>query len=135
MLVALAVERTPEVMEHAERVLRYSMSMAGELRVAPALRPSVELGARFHDIGKVATPEPILTKPSPLTPSEVAIMRRHVDAGAEILEGTVALAENRADRPCVARVVRRRRVPGEACRRGRFRWPAGSSPLPTPTMG
>jgi putative nucleotidyltransferase with HDIG domain len=92
LLVALAAERTSEVMEHAERVVRYSMSLAGELRVAAALRPSIELGARFHDIGKVATPEPILTKPSPLTPSEVAIMRRHVDAGAEILEGTVALA-------------------------------------------
>ena len=91
LLIALAAERTPEVGAHAERVVRYSMSIAGALRVAADQRPSIELGARFHDIGKVATPEPILTKPSPLTPSEVAIMRRHVEAGAEILEGAVAL--------------------------------------------
>jgi len=91
LLVALAAERTPDVSAHAERVVRYSLSIAGALRVAAAELPSIELGARFHDIGKVATPEPILTKPSPLTPSEVAIMRRHVEAGAEILEGAVAL--------------------------------------------
>jgi putative two-component system response regulator len=93
LLAALALERTPDVSEHAERVVRYSQSIAGELRVAPALQPSIELAARFHDIGKVAMPEPILTKPSPLTPSEVAIMRQHVDAGAEIVEAAVALAD------------------------------------------
>jgi cyclic di-GMP phosphodiesterase len=91
LLAGLATERTPEVSAHAERVVRYSVSMAIELRLAADLLPGIELGARFHDIGKVATPEAILTKPSPLTPSEVAIMRRHVEAGAEILEGTLAL--------------------------------------------
>lgn len=93
LLVALAAERTPDVSAHAERVVRYSLSIASELRVEAELTPAIELGARFHDIGKVATPEPILTKPSPLTPSEVAIMRRHVEAGAEILEGTEALRD------------------------------------------
>jgi putative nucleotidyltransferase with HDIG domain len=91
LLLALATGRTPEVAVHAERVVRFCMSIAIELQVTPELLPAIELGARFHDIGKVATPEPILTKPSPLTSSEVAIMRRHVDAGAEILEGTDAL--------------------------------------------
>jgi putative nucleotidyltransferase with HDIG domain len=93
LLVALATERTPDVSAHAERVVRYSMSIAAEMRLAMALLPEIERGARFHDIGKVATPEPILSKPSPLTPSEVAIMRRHVEAGAEILEGSETLRD------------------------------------------
>ena len=37
-------------------------------------------------------PDALLTKPSPLTPGELAIMRRHVELGAEILQATGALA-------------------------------------------
>ena len=37
-------------------------------------------------------PEALLTKPSPLTPGEFGIMRRHVALGAEILEATDTLA-------------------------------------------
>jgi putative nucleotidyltransferase with HDIG domain len=93
LLAALAAERTPDVVAHADRVVRYSVSIARELKTPEELLPAIGLGARFHDIGKVATPEPILTKPSPLTPSEVAIMSRHVEAGAEICEATIALRE------------------------------------------
>jgi HD-GYP domain-containing protein (c-di-GMP phosphodiesterase class II) len=35
----------------------------------------------------------VLTKPSPLTAVEVAIMRAHVDSGAEVLEATHTLQE------------------------------------------
>lgn len=38
-------------------------------------------------------PESLLTKPSPFTPGEVAIMRRHVNAGAEILDSTETLRD------------------------------------------
>ena len=38
-------------------------------------------------------PEPLLTKPPPLTPGEVAIMRRHINAGAEILDSTRTLRD------------------------------------------
>ena len=33
--------------------------------------------ALFHDVGKIAVPDSILTKPEPLTPSEAALMREH----------------------------------------------------------
>jgi HD-GYP domain-containing protein (c-di-GMP phosphodiesterase class II) len=41
--------------------------------------------AAFHDIGKVAVPERILSKPGPLTESEKREVERHVEVGAEIL--------------------------------------------------
>lgn len=91
LLVALAKQRTAEVVAHAERVVRFSLSIARELKTPEESLLPVGLGARFHDIGKIATPEALITKPSPLTPGEVAIMRRHVDAGAEILQASVAL--------------------------------------------
>ena len=91
-LMSMAVERCPELAEHGSRVARYSIELARELKVAPSLLRAIELAARFHDIGKIAIPDSLLTKPSPLTPGELAIMRRHVDAGADILAATEGLA-------------------------------------------
>ncbi len=90
-LVEIARARTPDVMEHSERVARYTVSIARELALDQSALMLFEQAALFHDIGKAATPEPVLTKPSPLTASEAAIMRRHVDAGADILAGTRTL--------------------------------------------
>ena len=84
--------RIPDVVAHGERVARYAQSLARELGVHASLGPLIEDAALFHDIGKAAMPDALLTKPSPLTPGEVALMRRHVDVGAQILEATGSLA-------------------------------------------
>jgi putative two-component system response regulator len=92
-LVALAAERMPETAEHGERVARYAHSVAREMGVLLDVGPALTAGARFHDIGKIAIPEALLSKPSPLTAGEMAIMRLHVDVGAEILQVTGTLAD------------------------------------------
>jgi len=89
-LHGLALDRITETAAHGERVERYAQSVAREMRLAA--EPSLAVAARFHDIGKIAIPEALVTKPSPLTAGEIAIMRQHVDVGAEILEATSALA-------------------------------------------
>ena len=89
ILSAFAEERQPETAVHAERVTRYALSIARELGVSTTIE--LEAAARFHDLGKAAMPDALLTKPSPLTPGETAIMRRHVDVGAEILDATRTL--------------------------------------------
>ena len=85
-LLALVEERTPDVMRHSERVKAHVVAVARHLRVDHAALEAIEQAALFHDVGKVAVPASLLTKPSALSPAEIAIMRRHVDAGAEILE-------------------------------------------------
>src|SRR6202022_2504333 len=45
-----------------------------------------------HDIRKIPTPGPILSKPGPLEPDEWEIMKRHAEAGADILSEIPALA-------------------------------------------
>jgi putative nucleotidyltransferase with HDIG domain len=92
VLSALASERTPTVMVHGERVARYALIVARELGCDSALSPTLVLAARFHDIGKLAIPEALRTKPSALTAGEDAIMRRHVDVGAEMLASTRTLS-------------------------------------------
>jgi putative two-component system response regulator len=42
--------------------------------------------APMHDIGKISTPDSILKKPGPLDPEEMATMRLHCEAGAQIIE-------------------------------------------------
>jgi putative nucleotidyltransferase with HDIG domain len=91
-LMRIGIERTPDTMAHAVRVARYAQSVARELAVEGEVGP-LDAAARFHDIGKAAMPDALLTKPSPLTPGEAAIMRRHVDAGAEILACTTKLTD------------------------------------------
>jgi len=92
-LAAIAMERMPDTAAHAERVVRYALSVAAELDLDGRLRPMLEIAARFHDIGKAAMPEALLMKPGPLTSGEMAIMRQHVDVGADILAATSTLAE------------------------------------------
>ena len=91
-LLALAAERMPDTAEHGERVARFAYSVAREMGVLLDVGPELTIGARFHDIGKIAIPEALLSKPSPLTEGEKAIVRQHVDVGAEILQATQTLA-------------------------------------------
>ncbi|MBI3402672.1 MAG: response regulator [Acidobacteria bacterium] len=90
-LIAISQERAPEMTAHGERVARYARSLARELGVDNELGAGLETAARLHDVGKIAMPEALLTKPSPFTAGEMAIMRRHVSAGAEILHSTRTL--------------------------------------------
>jgi response regulator RpfG family c-di-GMP phosphodiesterase len=88
ILVELATERRPDVLAHSERVARYGISIAHDIGLQSVVIPFVGRAARFHDIGKIVIPEALLTKPSPMAPGEIAVMRRHVDLGAELLEAT-----------------------------------------------
>ena len=90
-LLAMARARVPEIAAHGERVARFAASIARALGCVDETAATLEPAARFHDIGKLAIPEALLTKPSPLGPGENEIMRKHVDAGADILASTRTL--------------------------------------------
>ena len=46
----------------------------------------VTLAAELHEVGKLAIPDSILLKPASLTPDEWALMQRHADEGARIID-------------------------------------------------
>jgi HD-GYP domain-containing protein (c-di-GMP phosphodiesterase class II) len=57
---------------------------------------TLRLAAVLHDIGKVALPDRVLTKPGPLTPAEFAEMAEHPVVGARMLahvEGMEVVSE------------------------------------------
>ncbi|HSZ03842.1 MAG TPA: diguanylate cyclase [Solirubrobacteraceae bacterium] len=71
---------------HSETVGRYAEMMARELGLSEQRTARVQLAGRLHDIGKVGVPGSILDKPAKLTDDEFAIVKRHPELGAQILE-------------------------------------------------
>jgi diguanylate cyclase (GGDEF)-like protein/putative nucleotidyltransferase with HDIG domain len=94
--LANALEANDEyTSSHTRSITDMALKVAGELGFdAPALK-RVELGALFHDIGKIGVPTSILLKPGPLTEEERKIIELHPELGERILEPIDRLAEVR----------------------------------------
>ena len=85
--LALAIEAKDEnTAEHLQRVRVYSMALAKELGLTEDETEALQAASVLHDIGKLAVPEHIISKPGRLTPEEFEKMKIHPIVGAEILE-------------------------------------------------
>jgi diguanylate cyclase (GGDEF)-like protein/putative nucleotidyltransferase with HDIG domain len=85
--LALAIEAKDHTThEHLQRVRVYAVEIAKELNVGAEELEALNAAALLHDIGKLAVPEHIISKPSRLTPEEFEKMKIHPIVGAEILE-------------------------------------------------
>jgi putative nucleotidyltransferase with HDIG domain len=94
--LANALEANDEyTSSHTRSITDMALKVAGELGFDPAALKRVELGALFHDIGKIGVPTSILLKPGPLTPEERKIIELHPELGERILEPIERLAEVR----------------------------------------
>jgi diguanylate cyclase (GGDEF)-like protein/putative nucleotidyltransferase with HDIG domain len=71
--------------DHLKRVQTYAVEIGRELGVDENGLNAVRAAALLHDIGKLAVPEHILSKPGRLTPEEFEKMKIHPIVGAEIL--------------------------------------------------
>jgi putative two-component system response regulator len=97
-LALLATERDQESGLHLERVRKYSVALAKELRndeqyrsmISQDFLDDLDLAGPLHDIGKVGIPDSILLKPGPLDEGEWEIMKTHTRVGAEVLQTSIA---------------------------------------------
>ncbi|MDQ3866966.1 MAG: diguanylate cyclase, partial [Actinomycetota bacterium] len=71
---------------HARRVQALSLAIGRHLGLSQGELDVLGHAALFHDIGKLAVPDAILLKPAALTEGEWAVIRRHADEGARIIE-------------------------------------------------
>ncbi len=85
--LALAIEAKDHTThEHLQRVRVYAIEVAKELGLNEGEIEALQAASVLHDIGKLAVPEHIISKPGKLTPEEFEKMKIHPIIGAEILE-------------------------------------------------
>ena len=80
---------------HARWITDMSMLVGRALDLDRDALKRLELGALFHDIGKIGIPSEILRKPGPLTDEEFAIVKEHPELGERILAPIDRLADVR----------------------------------------
>jgi diguanylate cyclase (GGDEF)-like protein/putative nucleotidyltransferase with HDIG domain len=85
--LALAIEAKDHTThDHLQRVRVYAIEVAKQLGISGADLEALHAAALLHDIGKLAVPEHIISKPGRLTPEEFEKMKIHPVVGGEILE-------------------------------------------------
>ncbi|HEX7626315.1 MAG TPA: diguanylate cyclase [Gaiellaceae bacterium] len=80
---------------HARWITDMSLLVGRELRLDRDALKRLELGALFHDIGKIGIPSEILQKPGPLTDEEFEIVKAHPELGEKILAPIERLSDVR----------------------------------------
>ena len=94
--LANALEANDEyTSSHARWITDLSLKVGEELGLDMRSLKRLELGALFHDIGKIGIPETILSKPGPLTDEERAIVETHPELGEKIIAPIDRLEEVR----------------------------------------
>jgi diguanylate cyclase (GGDEF)-like protein len=84
--LALAIDvRSGASTGHAERVKIYVRGLARLYNLSELDTQALEAGAMLRDVGMLAVPDHVLTKPGKLTPAEFEKMKMHTVVGAEIL--------------------------------------------------
>jgi len=85
--LALAIDaKDKTTSSHIRRVQRFSAALAERMEMDPDDVLGVTTAALLHDIGKLAVPEHILSKPGPLTDEEFQKIHIHPQVGFEIVE-------------------------------------------------
>jgi diguanylate cyclase (GGDEF)-like protein len=92
-------ERDPDLGSHMHDVGGLTAAVGARLGLKTEDLDAVRLAGELHDIGKVAIPDAILSKPGLLDPDEWALIHQHPLIGERILSAAPALSQ-------VAKLVR-----------------------------
>lgn len=71
---------------HCERVTKYSVEIAKQLKLNGNQIETLQFAGLLHDIGKIGIPAEILGKPTRLTKEEFDVIKTHPDIGYKILK-------------------------------------------------
>ena len=77
--------KDPYTRGHSDRVSLYSVLIGKYLGLSEKDLKTLEIGALFHDIGKIGVPDAILRKETKLTDDEYSEIKNHPAIGAHIL--------------------------------------------------
>jgi diguanylate cyclase (GGDEF)-like protein len=91
VLMRALAERHADLGEHHDGVAELVEEVGRRMGIEGEELAQLHQAASLHDIGKVAIPDAIITKPGPLTDEEWVFMRRHTLIGERILAAAPAL--------------------------------------------
>ncbi len=78
-------QRDPYTAGHQRRVADLATRIAQKMGLAEERIQGLGLAATIHDLGKMGVPAEILTKPGKLTPTQISLIREHVQMGYDII--------------------------------------------------
>jgi PAS domain S-box-containing protein/putative nucleotidyltransferase with HDIG domain len=87
MAAAVTEMRDPYTAGHQQRVAKLATAIASELGLSAEQIEGVHFGGLIHDVGKIAIPAEILSKPGHLSDIEFMLIMTHPLAGYNILKG------------------------------------------------
>ena len=99
LLLQVLHERAPSLGHHLQGVAKLALGVGSRMSLIQEELDEVVRAAELHDVGKMAIPDEILTKPGPLSQEEWVFVRRHTIIGERILSAAPALLP-------VAKIVR-----------------------------
>jgi putative nucleotidyltransferase with HDIG domain len=94
VLTAVLEERAPNLAHHVRAVRDLACATAEALGMSGAELSALRHGAALHDIGKMAIPDSILSKPGPLSDDEWVLIQQHSVIGERILTAAPALEQS-----------------------------------------
>jgi putative nucleotidyltransferase with HDIG domain len=92
-ILAALDSRSPGALEHARGTSEMARQLAMQMGLEESAAVLAGRAGMLHDIGKIGVPDEVLRKPEKLTAPETGVMRRHVEAGYEIVRAFPLLQE------------------------------------------
>ncbi|HEY0938831.1 MAG TPA: HD domain-containing phosphohydrolase [Steroidobacter sp.] len=83
--VRMSERHDPHTAGSSRRLAALAVAIAREAGLDGERQHGLRVAALLHDIGNIAVPASILGKPGPLTETELALMRTHVEEGCQLL--------------------------------------------------
>jgi len=80
--------RDKNTKNHVDRVAHYSKELALLFGLSLDEAEKIRLASPLHDVGKIVIPDSILNKPSKLTKEEFDIIKKHPEAGYNLLKNS-----------------------------------------------
>jgi PAS domain S-box-containing protein len=84
-MVRMIERHDPYTAGSSRRLAALAVALGREAGLDGERQHALRVAALLHDIGNIAVPASILSKPAPLTETELAVMRTHVDEGCQLL--------------------------------------------------
>jgi two-component system, cell cycle response regulator len=92
VLIRVLNQRAPELGEHGNAVKSLALAVGRDMSLPPGELATLSRASELHDVGKIAIPDAILNKRTPLDDEEWEFIRQHTILGERIVSAAPSLA-------------------------------------------